>query len=204
MYSRVKGRWVEPRALLHALRHYALRTKITLADFNLAVSTPTTKLPNLIPRQLFRLYGMYFTLFCISNLSVQLWFTYHMEWVSSMCRVATRTVLLWTTVDSCLAGETILMDSWGWGGRRAPSLCEGGREGGREGGSREKGRRRGREERKGREEEKKERWEDGRKDVREGGQKGGRKGEERREEEKKERWEEGRKDGRERTRREGS
>ena len=51
-----------------------------------------------------------------------------------MCRVATLTVLLWTTVGSCLAGETTLMDSWGWRGRRAPSLCEGGREGGMEGG----------------------------------------------------------------------
>ena len=47
-----------PRVLLHALRHYALRVKIILADFNLAVSTPTAKPPNLIPRQIFRLYSM--------------------------------------------------------------------------------------------------------------------------------------------------
>ena len=48
----------EPRALLHALRHYALQAKIILADFNLVVSTQTAKPPNLIPRQIFRLYGM--------------------------------------------------------------------------------------------------------------------------------------------------
>ena len=33
---------VEPRVLLHALCHYALQTKIILADFNLAVSTQTS------------------------------------------------------------------------------------------------------------------------------------------------------------------
>ena len=32
---------------------------ITLADFNLAVSTETTELPNLIPRQIFRLYDSF-------------------------------------------------------------------------------------------------------------------------------------------------
>ena len=53
----VEGRRVEPSALLHALRHYALRAKIILADFNLAVSTQTAKPPNLIPRQM---------LYCIS------------------------------------------------------------------------------------------------------------------------------------------
>ena len=45
-----------PRVLLHALHHYALQAKI-LVDFNLAVSTPTAKPPNLFPHQLFRLYG---------------------------------------------------------------------------------------------------------------------------------------------------
>ena len=30
--------------------------RIILVDFNLAVSTPTAKLPNLIPRQIFLLY----------------------------------------------------------------------------------------------------------------------------------------------------
>ena len=35
----------------------ALQVKIILADFNLAVSTQTTKPPNLIPRQFFQLYG---------------------------------------------------------------------------------------------------------------------------------------------------
>ena len=42
------------QVLLHALRHYALRVEII---FNLAVSTQTTKPPNLIPCQFFRLYG---------------------------------------------------------------------------------------------------------------------------------------------------
>ena len=56
--ARIEGCRVEPRALLHALCHYTLRAKIILADFNLAVSTQTAKLPNLIPRQIFRLYGM--------------------------------------------------------------------------------------------------------------------------------------------------
>ena len=50
--ARVEGRRVEPRVLLHALCHYALRVKIILADFSLAVSTPIAKLPNLIPRQI--------------------------------------------------------------------------------------------------------------------------------------------------------
>ena len=54
----VEGRRVEPRALLHALRrYYVLRVKIILADFNLAVSTLTAKLPNFIPGQIFRLYS---------------------------------------------------------------------------------------------------------------------------------------------------
>ena len=47
----VEEHWMGPRLLLHTLRHYTLR-HYTLAD-----STPTVKLPNLIPRQIFRLYG---------------------------------------------------------------------------------------------------------------------------------------------------
>ena len=47
-----------PRVLVHALRHYMLQAKIMLADFNLAVSTQTAKLPNLIPHQIFQLYGI--------------------------------------------------------------------------------------------------------------------------------------------------
>ena len=35
-----------------------LQAKIILVDFNLAVSTQTAKLPNLIPHQIFRLYSM--------------------------------------------------------------------------------------------------------------------------------------------------
>ena len=44
------------RALLHALHHYALWA---CADFNLAVSTPTTKLPNLIFQPLHALYVLW-------------------------------------------------------------------------------------------------------------------------------------------------
>ena len=36
---------------------YMLQAKIILVDFNLAVSNPTTKLPNLIARQIFQLYS---------------------------------------------------------------------------------------------------------------------------------------------------
>ena len=56
--ARVEGRRAEARALLHALHHYALRAKVILADFDLAVLTPTAKPPNLIPCQIFRLYGI--------------------------------------------------------------------------------------------------------------------------------------------------
>ena len=52
-----------PRALLHALHHYVLQAKIILVDFNLAFSTPTAKPPNLIPCQIFWLYGIVNTLF---------------------------------------------------------------------------------------------------------------------------------------------
>ena len=51
--------WVGPRVLLHALRHYTLRVKIISVDFNLAVSTWTTKLSNLIPCQIFYGYTVY-------------------------------------------------------------------------------------------------------------------------------------------------
>ena len=53
-----EGHWAGPRVLLHALCNYTLWVKI-LVDFNLAVSTPTAKPPNLFPRQIFRLYGGY-------------------------------------------------------------------------------------------------------------------------------------------------
>ena len=46
--AHVERRRVEPRVLLHALCHYALQAKIILVDFNLTVSTQTTKPPNLI------------------------------------------------------------------------------------------------------------------------------------------------------------
>ena len=48
---------VEPRVLLRALRHYTLRAKAMLVDFNLAVLTHTAKPSNLIPHQIFQLYG---------------------------------------------------------------------------------------------------------------------------------------------------
>ena len=55
MYSLRRRCWAGPRALLHALHHYALWAKVIL--FNLAVSTPTAKPLNLIPCQIFWLYG---------------------------------------------------------------------------------------------------------------------------------------------------
>ena len=51
----VEEHWARPRVQLQTLRHLA---KIILADFNLPVSILTAKLPNLIPRQIFRLYSM--------------------------------------------------------------------------------------------------------------------------------------------------
>ena len=42
--AHIEEHQVQPRVLLHAIRHYALQAKIILTDFNLAVSTPTTKL----------------------------------------------------------------------------------------------------------------------------------------------------------------
>ena len=66
----VEGCRGRPRVLLHALRHYALRAKIILADFNLAVSTLTAKPPNLIPHQIFWLYGIItFEILCWYNSS---------------------------------------------------------------------------------------------------------------------------------------
>ena len=55
--AHVEGLGVGPRVLLHALHYYTLRAKIIVADFNLAVSTPTAKLPNLILHQVFQLYN---------------------------------------------------------------------------------------------------------------------------------------------------
>ena len=51
----ILGHQARPRVQLQALRHSA---KIILPDFNLPVSILTAKLPNLIPHQIFRLYGM--------------------------------------------------------------------------------------------------------------------------------------------------
>ena len=41
--AHVEGRHMEPRALLHALCHYALQAKIILVDFNFAFQP---RLPN--------------------------------------------------------------------------------------------------------------------------------------------------------------
>ena len=58
--AHVVGHQVGPRVPLHAFCHYVLWAKMILVNFNLAVSIPTPlKLPNLIPRQIFRLYGMW-------------------------------------------------------------------------------------------------------------------------------------------------
>ena len=56
--AHVEGHQVGPRGPLHAFCHYVLWAKMILVNFNLVVSIPTPKLPNLIPRQIFRLYGM--------------------------------------------------------------------------------------------------------------------------------------------------
>ena len=45
-------------AVWYGIGIYTYLRKKNLADFNLAVLTHTTKPPNLIPRQIFRLYGM--------------------------------------------------------------------------------------------------------------------------------------------------
>ena len=41
---------------IYYVLHVAGTAKIILADFNLAVSTPTTKLPNLIPVKFLAIY----------------------------------------------------------------------------------------------------------------------------------------------------
>ena len=56
--AHIEGGRVGLRVLLHALRHYAMWAKIVLADINLAISIPTTKSPNLNPRQIFQLYSI--------------------------------------------------------------------------------------------------------------------------------------------------
>ena len=52
------GRGQERYSMYYVLR-IAGAANIILADFNLAVSTPTAKLPNLNPHQIFRLYGIF-------------------------------------------------------------------------------------------------------------------------------------------------
>ena len=62
--TRVEGRRVGPRVLLHALRHsrhYTLRVKIILVDFNLAVATQTAKFnsPSNFPAIRYSMYKGY-------------------------------------------------------------------------------------------------------------------------------------------------
>ena len=71
--ARVEGCRAGPRALLLVLRHYMLWMKIILVDFNLAVSTPTAKPPNLIPHQIFRLYGISKAIYINQMKPVDLW-----------------------------------------------------------------------------------------------------------------------------------
>ena len=67
--AHIEGRQTGPRALLHALRHYALWAKITLADF---ICQFQPRLLNLIPFPAVQ-YVFYI---CFS---FQLWFSYRME-----------------------------------------------------------------------------------------------------------------------------
>ena len=50
--------WDQECYSMYYVLHVAGTDKIILADFNLAVSTPTAKPPNLNPRQIFWLYGI--------------------------------------------------------------------------------------------------------------------------------------------------
>ena len=60
MYSLRKGVPGGAKCALQHLIRVAGAAKIILADFNLAVSTPIAKPPNLNPCQIFRLYGITF------------------------------------------------------------------------------------------------------------------------------------------------
>ena len=53
-----KGWRAGPIALQHVLCLTCCAAKIILANFNLEVSAPTAKPPNLNPCQIFRLYGI--------------------------------------------------------------------------------------------------------------------------------------------------
>ena len=57
IYVQLAKRGQECYSMYYVLRIAGMANMI-LADFNLAVSTPTTKPPNLNPRQIFRLYGI--------------------------------------------------------------------------------------------------------------------------------------------------
>ena len=54
-----------PRALVPAtacITSLCVAYKIIFTGFDLVISTPTAKLPNLIPSQIFRLYGISFSI----------------------------------------------------------------------------------------------------------------------------------------------
>ena len=61
MYSLRKGALGGAKCVLQHLIRVAGAAKIILADFNLAVSTPIAKPPNLNPCQIFRLYSITFS-----------------------------------------------------------------------------------------------------------------------------------------------
>ena len=58
MYSLRRGALDRAKSTTACIMSLRVACKIILVDFNLAVSTLTAKLPNLIPCQIFRLYGI--------------------------------------------------------------------------------------------------------------------------------------------------
>ena len=59
MYSLCRGVLGGAMSTTACIMSLCIAYEIILADFNLMVSIPTAKLPNLIPHQIFRLYGMF-------------------------------------------------------------------------------------------------------------------------------------------------
>ena len=58
MYSLRRGAPDRAKSATACITSLCVASKMILAGFNLAVSTLTPKLPNLIPHQIFQLYGM--------------------------------------------------------------------------------------------------------------------------------------------------
>ena len=59
MYSSRRGPLDGAKSTTACIMSLYVACKRILADFNLTVSTPTAKLPNLIPRLIFWLYGIW-------------------------------------------------------------------------------------------------------------------------------------------------